>query len=52
MPKHGEDMGGIGEKNIGEQLGLVRIYLTQWAIISHSNPLQNLPFRNECTRGL
>jgi len=30
--KHDEDMGGIGEKNIGEQLGLVRIYSTQQPI--------------------
>ncbi len=26
MQKHDEDMGGIGEKNVGGQLGLARIY--------------------------
>jgi hypothetical protein len=26
MPKHDEDMGGISQKNIGGQLGLVSIY--------------------------
>jgi hypothetical protein len=25
MPKHDEDLGGIGKKNIGGQMGLVRI---------------------------
>ena len=45
MPKHDEDMGGTGEKNIGEQLGLVRIYLTQRPIKRHNNSLQNSPFR-------
>ena len=39
MPKHDEDMGGIGEKNIGGQLGLVRIYLTQRTIKTHDNLL-------------
>jgi hypothetical protein len=29
MPKHDEDKGDIGEKNIGGQLGLVRINSTQ-----------------------
>jgi hypothetical protein len=29
MPKHDEDMGGTGEKYIGGQLELVRIYSTQ-----------------------
>jgi hypothetical protein len=44
MPKHDEDMGGTGEKNIGGQLGLVRIYLTQWPYKTHDNSLQNSPF--------
>ena len=35
MPKHDEDMGGTGEKNIGGQLGLVRIYSTQRPIKTH-----------------
>ncbi len=35
MPKHDEDMGGTGEKNIGEQLGLVSIYSTQQPIKTH-----------------
>ena len=39
MPKHDEDMGGIGEKNIGGQLGLVRIYSTQQTIKTHDNSL-------------
>jgi hypothetical protein len=42
--KHDEDMGGIGEKNIGGQLGLARIYSTQWPIKKHDNSLQNSPF--------
>jgi len=29
MPKHDEDGGDIGEKNIGGQLGLVRVDSTQ-----------------------
>ena len=29
MPKHDEDGGDIGEKNIGGQLGLVRVDLTK-----------------------
>jgi hypothetical protein len=44
MPKHDEDMGGIGEKNIGGQLGLARIYSTQRPIIKHDNSQQNSPF--------
>jgi hypothetical protein len=44
MQKHDEDMGGIGEKNIGGQLGLARIYSTQWPIKRHDNSLQNSPF--------
>jgi hypothetical protein len=44
MPKHDENMGGTGEKNIGEQLGLVRIYSTQQPIKTHDNSLQNSPF--------
>ena len=42
--KHDEDMGVIGEKNIGEQLELVRIYSTQRPIKRHDNSLQNSPF--------
>jgi hypothetical protein len=45
MPKHDEDMGGTGEKNIGGQLGLVRIYSMQRPNKSHDNSLQNSPFR-------
>jgi hypothetical protein len=41
MPKHDEDMGGIGGKNIDGQLGLVRIYSTQRPIKTHYNSLQN-----------
>ena len=36
--------GGIGEKNIGRQLGLARIYSTQRPIKRHDNSLQNSPF--------
>ena len=45
MPKHDEDMGGIGNINISRQLGLVRIYLSQWPIQTHDYALQNSPFR-------
>jgi len=44
MLKHDEDMGGTGEKNIGGQLGLVRIYSTQRPNKTHDNSLQNSPF--------
>jgi hypothetical protein len=44
MPKHDEDMGGTGKNNIGGQLGLVRIYLTQRPNNTHDNSLQNSPF--------
>jgi len=47
MPKHDEDMGGTGEKNTGGQLGLVRIYSTQWPNKTHDNSLQNSPFRKQ-----
>jgi hypothetical protein len=47
MPKHDEDMGGTGEKNIGRQLGLVRIYSTQWPNKTHDNSFQNSPFRKK-----
>ncbi len=47
MPKHDEDMGGTGEKNIGGQLGLVRIYSTQQPNKTHNNSLQNSPFRKQ-----
>ncbi len=43
-PKHDEDMGGTGEKNIGGQLGLVRIYSTQRPNKTLDNSLQNSPF--------
>ena len=36
MPKHDEDKGDIGEKNIGGQLGLVRINSTQRLIKKHT----------------
>ena len=42
--KHDEDMGVIGEKNIGGELGLARIYSTQRPIKKHDNSLQNSPF--------
>ncbi len=32
MSKHDEDGGDIGKKNIGGQLGLVHVDLTQWLI--------------------
>ena len=32
MPKHDKDGGYISEKNIGGQLGLVRVDSTQWPI--------------------
>ena len=32
MPKHEKDGGYIGEKNIGGQLGLVRVDSMQWPI--------------------
>ncbi len=35
MPKHDKDGGDIGEKNIGGQLGLVRVDLTQRPIKNH-----------------
>ncbi len=35
MPKHDEDEGDIGERNIGGQLGLVRIDSTQQPIKKH-----------------
>jgi hypothetical protein len=44
MQKHDEDMGGIGETNIGGQLGLARIYSTQQPIKRHDNSLQNSSF--------
>jgi hypothetical protein len=44
MQKHDEDMKGIGEKNIGRQLGLALIYSTQQPIKRHNNSLQNSPF--------
>jgi hypothetical protein len=44
MPKHDEDMGGIGEKNIGGQLGLALIYSTQRPNKKQDNSLQNSPF--------
>jgi hypothetical protein len=44
MPKHDEDMGGTGEKNISGQLGLVRIYSMQLPNKTHDNSLQNSPF--------
>jgi hypothetical protein len=44
MPKHDEDMGGTGKKNIGGQLGLVRIYSMQRPNKTHDNSLQNSPF--------
>jgi hypothetical protein len=47
MPKHDEDMGGTGEKNIGGQLGSVRIYSTQRPNKTHDNSLQNSPFRKQ-----
>jgi len=47
MPKLDEDMGGTGEKNIGGQLGLVRIYSTQRPNKTHHNSLQNSPFRKQ-----
>jgi len=45
--KHDEDMGGIGEKNVGGQLGLASIYSTQRPIKRHDNSLQNSSFRNQ-----
>jgi len=45
MPKHDEEMGGTGEKNIGGQLGLVCIYSMQRPNKTHDNSLQNSPFR-------
>ena len=50
MPKHDEDMGGISKKNVGRQLGLVRIYLTQRSIKIHENSLQNLLVRSQRAR--
>jgi hypothetical protein len=48
IPKHDEDMGGTSEKNIGGQLGLVRIYSTQQPNKTHDNSLvQNSPFRKQ-----
>jgi hypothetical protein len=47
MPKHDEDMGGTGEKNIGGQLGLVRIYSMQRQNKKHDNSLKNSPFRKQ-----
>jgi hypothetical protein len=32
MPKHDEDLDGIGKKNIGGQLGSVHVYSTQLRI--------------------
>jgi hypothetical protein len=39
MPKHDEDIGGTGEKNIGGQLGLVHIYSMQRPNKTHDNDL-------------
>jgi hypothetical protein len=39
MPKHDEDMGGIGEKNIGRQLGIVLIYSMQRPNKTHDKSL-------------
>jgi hypothetical protein len=36
MPTHDEELGGIGEKNIGGQLGSVHVYLMQWPLKSMS----------------
>jgi hypothetical protein len=41
MPKHDEDIGGNGGKNIGAQLGLVRIYSMQRPNKTNDNSLQN-----------
>ncbi len=40
MPKHDEDKGDIGEKNIDGQLGLVRIDSTQRLIKKHTYELK------------
>jgi hypothetical protein len=46
---HDEDMGGIGigEKNDGRKMGLVRIHSMQQLIKMHKNSLQNLPLRSK-----
>ncbi len=44
MPKHDEDGGDIGEKNIGGQLGLVRVDLTQRPIKITCINIKNIPF--------
>jgi hypothetical protein len=44
MPKHDKDEGDIGEKNIGGQLGLVRIDLTQRLMKKHTEELKKHTF--------
>ncbi len=44
MPKHDEYKGDIGEKNIGGQLGLVRINSTQRLIKKHTSELKKHTF--------
>ena len=44
MPKHDEDMGNIGKKNIVVQLGLVRVELTQRKIKKHLCSLKKHTF--------
>jgi hypothetical protein len=39
MPKHDEDMGGIGKNFFGGQLGLVLIYSMQRPNKTHDNSL-------------
>jgi hypothetical protein len=46
MSKHDEDMGYIGKKIIGVQLGLVRVDSTQLTIKSTDIDLKNTPFVN------
>jgi hypothetical protein len=48
MPKHDKDKGDIGERNIGGQLGLLRINSTQRLIKKHISELKKHSFVSVC----
>jgi hypothetical protein len=47
MPKHDEDLGSIGEKDISRQLGLVRIDSHNKDKNSHLFTAKNIPYGRE-----